>query len=83
MNAIKAYIILKKKFPKVSFYSCTEYDSSYVFSTDKPGSDTSFTNGLWAVDKATSKVQNFKPFKMSVEEYQHGKKVPINKWKVI
>lgn len=80
MTAKEAYEIFKAKRSDLVVLSCYEYDSRFVFQAVLP-KYTKVKDGdvvldcLYSVEKKSGKFESFKPFNISVDEYQRGKKV--------
>ena len=80
MTAKQAYAIIKAKHPGLKIGKCFEYDSVFVFHLAPDmlrlsKNPTRMIDGLMSVNKTTGEVRDFKPFHISVEEYQRGREV--------
>ena len=85
MTAKEAYVkVSSKVIGHIS--KCYEYDSLFVFQLvpqalliSKPKSPALDT--LMSVDKTTGDIRDFKPFYISLEEYERGREVPESEYK--
>ena len=80
MTAKEAYEIFKVKRGDLVVLSCYEYDSRFVFQAVTPKYAKLKTGDvvldcLYSVEKKSGKLESFKPFNISVDEYRRGKKV--------
>lgn len=80
MTAKEAYSIVTSKIPGIKVGKCHEYETLFVFHL-KPDmlrlskNPSRMLDGLISVNKATKEVRDFKPFHVSLEEYNAGKEV--------
>ena len=80
MTAKEAHYILTSKIPGIKVGKCYEYNTLFVFQL-KPdmlrlsNTPSRMLDGLMSVNKATKEVRDFKPFYVSLEEYNAGKEV--------
>lgn len=78
MTAKDAYLHFMSKYKNYVVRTCYEYDSIYVFDAI-PNSikdvNALVLDSLWSVDKKNGKILNFKPFHISLSEYERGRKV--------
>lgn len=86
MTAKQAYATLVAKRPGIKVRKCHEYNTLFVFHLAPDmlrlsKSSSPMLDGLVSVDKATGKVRDFKPFYISIEEYESGKEVPESAYK--
>ena len=80
MTAKQAYATIKAKNPGIKIGKCYEYDSVFVFHMAPDmlrlsKNPSHMIDGLMCVEKKTGKVRDFKPFHISIDEYQRGKEV--------
>lgn len=80
MTAKEAYEIFKAKRSDLVVLSCYEYDSRFVFQAVLPKyaklkDGNVVLDCLYSVEKKSGKLESFKPFNISIDEYQRGKKV--------
>lgn len=79
MTAKEAYRILVVKYPELDVISCYEYESIFAFITAPKGCDPQKVKKLigntCSVNKETKVVRDFKPFHISLAEYNAGKQV--------
>lgn len=86
MTAREAYKILTKTFIGIRVAKCYEYDSVFVFqkvpmSLNAAKNPARAFDVLISVDKSTGAVRDFKPHRMSTEEYKRGKEVQVSEYK--
>lgn len=86
MTAKEAYSILTSKFPGVKVGKCYEYKTVYVFQLTPSMLRLSKTPAqmidcLLSVNKSTKEVRDFKPFYISIDEYESGREVPATKYR--
>ena len=80
MTAKEAYEIFKVKRGDLVVLSCYEYDSRFVFQAGTPKytklkDRDVILDCLYSVEKKSGKLESFKPFNISLDEYRRGKKV--------
>lgn len=80
MTAKEAYVILVTKNPGAKIGKCYEYKSIFVFHLAPDMLRLSkhappMLDSLISVNKTTKKVRDFKPFHISIEEYEGGVEV--------
>lgn len=87
MTAKQAYALLITKNPAVKVGKIFEYDSVFVFhlapdmlSLSKKQTHV-MMDGLISVNKSTGEVRDFKPFHISVDEYNSGKEIHMSAYK--
>jgi len=86
MTAKQAYALLKFKNPAVKVGKVFEYDSVFVFHLAPDMLSLSnrrspMLDGLISVNKKTGEVRDFKPFYISMDEYNSGKELPTSVYK--
>lgn len=80
MTVKEAYEIFKTKHDDLVVLSCYDYDSRFVFQAVRP-KYSKLKDGdmvldcLYSVEKRSGKLEAFKPFNISPDEYRRGKKV--------
>lgn len=80
MTAQEAHRKFTTTIGKLVIVACTEYDSRFVFQAVPPKYakpeliDKTF-DSLYSVEKKTGKIARFRPFDISEEEYQRGKRL--------
>lgn len=86
MTAREAYKLLTKNFIGIRVAKCYEYDSVFVFrkvpvsltAAKKP--ERAF-DVLLSVDKQTGLIRDFKPYRLSSDEFKRGKEVSESEYK--
>lgn len=79
-TAKDAYKIFVHEHEDLSVLDCYDYDSCFVFQAvtseyaNSPLANTVF-DSLYSIDKKTRKISMFKPFNISVSEYNRGKRI--------
>ena len=86
MTVKQAYMLLKIKNPCAKVGKIFEYDSMFVFHLAPDMLSLSrkrspMLDGSMSVNKKTGEVRDFKPFYISIEEYNSGKEIPISVYK--
>lgn len=86
MTVEEAYSNFKKKHSDLVILSCYEYDSCFVFQAVAEGVAKDRKNmvfdSLYSVSKKDGSLTLFKPFDISEEEYNRGRKLPVEKFDV-
>lgn len=86
MTAKQAYLIVKTKNPVVNVIACYEYDSVFAFHLMPhmlrlSKNPSRMLDGAVSVNKVTGEVTDFKPFRLPLDEYRRGKKLPESSYK--
>ena len=86
MTAREAYKILTKNFIGIRVAKCHEYDSVFVFqkipmSLRVAMNPSRSFDVLLSVDKKTGMIRDFKPHRMSTDEFKRGKEIPESEYK--
>lgn len=83
MTAKQAYALLITKRPGIKVGKCYEYKSLFVFQLTpdmllRSKNLSRMLDGLTSVNKTTGEVRDFKPFYISIEDYNSGKEIPAS-----
>lgn len=81
MTVKEAYKKIVEMFPNMRIVKCIEYESLYTFQLAPSNLDNANVDkilaGIIGVNKHTGVVEDFKPFRLSPEEYRRGKEVNV------
>lgn len=78
MTARDAYLFFSSRNKNLLVRSCYEYDSIFVFDAiPKTIKDrnSEMLDSLYSVSKSNGQIRSFKPYDISLEEYENGKKI--------
>ena len=73
-----AYLFFSSRNKNLFVRSCYEYASVFVFDAipkSIKNRDSEILDSLYSVDKITGQVKAFKPYDISLDEYENGKKI--------
>lgn len=81
MTAKEAYSKVMTKISGIKITKCYEYDSVFTFHLEPYSFSNSkrtapMLDGLICVDKTTGVVRDFKPYRLSIDEYRSGREIP-------
>lgn len=84
MSVDDAYSKFKKSYPDLTILSCYEYESCFVFHAVSKNIDDDKKHmtfdSQYSVRKGDGKLTLFNPLDISDEEYNRGKKLPVEKF---
>lgn len=80
MTAKEACVILLNEFTQSKVLQCREYNELFVFMVVPKTFDETKSNGtlmdcLWSVNKKTGEINVFKPFDISLSDYNNGQEI--------